>query len=172
MKNYFSIILTVLVCLFLTNAVSAQIEKELQGRWDLVVSKDGKQLPSWLEVYKSGNSTLVGRFVYAFGSARPVAHLMVKNGTFRFSIPPQWEEGDRYMDFEGQMVGSELKGTMIYSDGKKYDWKGTRAPLLHSIENPIWGAPRALFNDKDLTGWHADRENQWVVQSYLHYRRS
>ena len=41
----------------------------LEGRWDLVITKDGKQLPSWLEVQHSGTRTLIGRFVYAFGSA-------------------------------------------------------------------------------------------------------
>lgn len=165
MKNYFNILLTLLCCLIFTQTLSAQVEKKLQGRWDLVVSKDGKQLPSWLEVTKSGNSTLVGRFVYAFGSARPVAHVKVKDGMFSFSIPPQWEDGGRNMDFEGQMIGDELKGTMVYSDGKKYDWVGTRAPLLKSVANPVWGAPKALFNGKDLNGWHADGENQWVAEN-------
>ena len=42
----------------------------IEGRWDIVINKDGKQLPSWLEVRHSGNHTLVGRFVYAFGIAR------------------------------------------------------------------------------------------------------
>ncbi|MFN6245113.1 MAG: DUF1080 domain-containing protein, partial [Chitinophagaceae bacterium] len=39
------------------------------GRWDIVIQKDGKELPSWLEVRHSGRETLVGRFVYEFGSA-------------------------------------------------------------------------------------------------------
>ena len=166
MKVYFTTLLTTLSFLFITHSISAQEEK-LEGRWDLVVSKDGKQLPSWLEITKSGNSTLVGRFVYAFGSARPVAHVMVKNGKFSFSIPPQWEEGDRNMDFEGQLIGGGLKGTMTYTDGVKYDWVGSRAPVLKSVENPVWGAPKALFNGKDLNGWHASGENQWVAEDEI-----
>jgi hypothetical protein len=45
------------------------------GRWDIVIQKDGKELPSWLEVRHSGRETLVGRFVYEFGSARPITGL-------------------------------------------------------------------------------------------------
>ncbi len=49
------------------------------GRWDIVIQKDGKELPSWLEVRHSGRETLVGRFVYEFGSSRPVAHVKYSN---------------------------------------------------------------------------------------------
>lgn len=108
----------------------ADIAKELEGRWDLVIQKDGQSLPSWLEIEHSGNHTLVGRFVYAFGSARPIAEVKVTEGKFSFSIPPQWEPGNRYMDFEGELVDGKLKGTMIYTDGKSYSWTGERAPLL------------------------------------------
>ncbi|WP_291870992.1 family 16 glycoside hydrolase [Maribacter sp.] len=53
---------------------------------------------------------------------------------------------------------------MLYSNGKKYNWTATRAPKLKHIENPKWEKPIALFNGKDLTGWTADRDNQWVVE--------
>ncbi|MCX6206076.1 MAG: DUF1080 domain-containing protein, partial [Bacteroidetes bacterium] len=66
----------------------------LEGRWDLVIAKDGKQLPSWLEVQHSGNHTLIGRFVYAFGSARPVAEIKLNGNHFNFAIPVQWEPGN------------------------------------------------------------------------------
>jgi len=58
--------------------LTADAQSPIEGRWDLTISKDGKQLPSWLEVQHSGNSTLIGRFVYAFGSARPVAQVFLK----------------------------------------------------------------------------------------------
>src|SRR5476651_677998 len=61
------------------------------GRWDITIDKGGKSLPSWLEVQRSGNHTLIGRFVYAFGSARPISEVKVNNGKYSFSIPPQWE---------------------------------------------------------------------------------
>lgn len=137
----------------------------LEGWWDLTITQEGKELPSWLEIEHSGTKTLVGRFVYAFGSARPIAVVNVENGKFSFSIPPQWEEGSRNMDFEGELVGDKLKGTMVYVDGKKYEWTGVRAPLLKRQAEPVWGKPIKLFNGTDLKGWHAMGENQWTVEN-------
>src|SRR5258707_3343489 len=144
--------------------VSAQEMTAIEGRWDVTIQKDGRELPSWLEIEKSGRKTLVGRFVYAFGSARPIAVVNVANGKFSFSIPPQWEQGTRNMDFEGEVDGSNLKGTMIYTDDKKYTWTAVRAPLLRRSE-PAWGQPIKLLNDVDMKGWHAIGENQWKVEN-------
>lgn len=145
--------------------LAAQDTKPLEGRWDLVVSKDGKELPSWLEVKHSGNHTLVGRFVYAFGSARPVSEVKFKDGKFSFSIPPQWEPEGRNMDFEGTLEGDGIKGTMTYTDGKSYTFTGTKAPLLKRDKEPAWDKPVTLFNGKDTKGWHTEGENQWVVEN-------
>ncbi len=71
---------TLMTALLLITAFStksfaqAMVDTKLEGRWDITIQKDGKQLPSWLEVMHSGRSTLFGRFVYAFGSARPISH--------------------------------------------------------------------------------------------------
>lgn len=97
------------------NNVNAE---SVEGRWDIVIEMNGKQLPSWLEVEHSGIRTLVGRFVYAGGSARPIAVINVKDGKYSFSIPPQWEDSSRNLDFEFEMTGDQLKGTMVYTDGK------------------------------------------------------
>ncbi|HMJ69773.1 MAG TPA: DUF1080 domain-containing protein [Cyclobacteriaceae bacterium] len=145
--------------------ISAQDTKALEGRWDLVVSKDGKELPSWLEVKHSGHHTLIGRFVYAFGSARPISEVKFKDGKFNFSIPPQWEEGDRNMDFEGTVASDAIQGTMVYTDGKSYTFKGTKAPLLARDKAPAWDKSVTLFNGKDMKGWHTEGANQWVVES-------
>ena len=160
----FNIIITITFLIFFTSNLFAQDSKALEGRWDLTISKDGQELPSWLEIRHSGHKTLVGRFVYAFGSARPVAHVKAKGTKFSFAIPPQWEEGERNMEFEGVLLGGKMKGTMIYTDGKTYQWEGTKAPVINYNNNPIWGAPRMLFNGKDLEGWHASGKNQWVVE--------
>lgn len=156
------------IFVFLFTSISsilyAQEVNPLEGRWDVVISQEGKELPSWLEIRHSGTHTLVGRFVYAFGSARPIAEVIVKDGKFTFAIPPQWEQGDRYMAFEGQLVGDQLKGTMVYTNGKTYEWTASRAPSLAYNENPVWGKPIQLFNGKDLSGWHATGANQWIVE--------
>lgn len=137
----------------------------LEGRWDMTIEQNGKQLPSWLEIEHSGNHWLVGRFVYAGGSARPISVINFSGNKFSFSIPPQWEETKRFLDFEGELVGNDqLKGTLIFTDGKTYSWTAVRAPLLKRSGEPTWGEPIKLFNGKDMTGWHAMGENQWVVE--------
>ncbi|PWK77117.1 uncharacterized protein DUF1080 [Mucilaginibacter oryzae] len=145
---------------------SAQQKKDpdVIGRWDITLIKDGKSLPSWLEVQKSGFHTLIGRYVYAFGSARPITEVKVNNGKYSFSIPPQWEPGDRNMDFEFEVSGDKLKGSMVYTDGKTSEFTGVRAPILIRDKAPVWGKPVQLFNGKDTKGWHADGKNQWVVE--------
>src|ERR1700761_7876558 len=75
-------------------------DPDVIGRWDLTLTKDGKSMPSWLEVQKSGTHTLIGRFCYAFGSARPISEVKEDAGKYSFSIPPQWEEGKNNMDFQ------------------------------------------------------------------------
>ncbi|PIF01470.1 MAG: hypothetical protein CR994_02270 [Maribacter sp.] len=157
-------IIAVVMLVTLSFQLNAQESKSLEGRWNLTILQDGKELPSWLEVTHSGFNTLVGRFVYAFGSARPIAEIKSDNGKFSFAIPPQWEPGKRYMEFEGRMEEDRLKGKMVYTDGKSYDWVGTRAPKLDYNPQPVWGGPKPLFNGENLDGWHATGENQWIVK--------
>ncbi len=152
------------IFLFLSNSLSAQ-KNELLGRWDLKIEKDGTKLPSWLEIRKSGHQTLVGRFVYAFGSARPVAHIKQIGNQFNFSIPAQWEAEKGKMEFKGALKEGVLYGTMVYVDSKAYDFTGTRAPKMKYNPNPIWGPPTKLFNEVDLTGWTATGKNQWTVEN-------
>ncbi|MEP6738665.1 MAG: DUF1080 domain-containing protein, partial [Chryseolinea sp.] len=159
--------LSIITLLFISTSTRAGVLEgsPFEGRWDMVIEKDGQKLPSWLEIEHSGTSTLVGSFVYAFGSARPISVVNVVDGKFNFSIPPQWEKGTRNMDFEGELSGSELKGTMVFVDGVTYNWTAVRAPLLKRSNAPIWGTPIKLFNGKDLKGWHAVGENQWTVEN-------
>jgi hypothetical protein len=145
--------------------VAADKDPDVIGRWDITIDKDSKSLPSWLEVQKSGTHTLIGRFTYAFGSARPISEVKPRDGKYSFSVPPQWEEGTRNMDFEFEVSGNTLKGTMVYTDGKSYHFTGVRAPLLTRTKVPVWGKPIKLFNGKDTKGWHTDGKNQWTVEN-------
>ena len=166
MKSHFFYILAPLFLfsnLWFTTANAQDNKSAYIGRWDMVINQEGKGLPSWLEISKSGNATLVGRFVYAFGSARPISEVKVNSGKVSFSIPVQWEPGTKDMIFEGMLKDENLEGFMVYSDGKKYNWTAKRAPILEYNENIVWGAPMALFNGKNLEGWSAMGENQWVV---------
>ena len=135
---------------------------EIIGRWDLSVQGASGAFPSWLEVRLSGNSTLVGRFVGQFGSARPVARVDYKDGAVRFAIPPQWEQGSEDLRVEATLDGDRLTGVLTDPAGTRSPFTGVRAPALRHAE-PAWGRPVALFNGKDLTGWQATGANQWTV---------
>jgi len=135
------------------------------GRWDLTIDFSGKKLPSWLEVHHSGFKTLVGAFVGIGGSARPVSKVNFENGKVSFSIPPQWESGNGDLSLNGTLQGDDLTGTIAFPDGKTYNFTGVRAPSLERTEKPVWGKPVQLFDGKDLKGWHATGNNQWVVEN-------
>ncbi|MET3978980.1 hypothetical protein ABIB62_001549 [Mucilaginibacter sp. UYP25] len=162
-----SLLALTLICGIKASAQTAVMAKDpdVIGRWDITMEKDGKSIPSWLEVQKSGTHTLIGRFTYAFGSARPISEVKPAGGKFSFSIPPQWEQGDRNMDFEFDVSGNSLKGTMVYTDGKSYNFTGVRAPALIRSKAPVWGKPIRLFNGKDTKGFHTDGKNQWIVEN-------
>lgn len=156
--------LTAHVSVSASTALSKQ--DEIIGRWDLTVSRGDKLTPSWLEVKLSGVKTLVGFFVADGGSARPISRVNFKDGKVSFSIPPQWENSERDMVFEGSLENDKLTGIITGSDGKRYTFTGVRAPLLKRTKPVVWGTPIRLFNGKDLTGWHADGvDNQWEVKN-------
>jgi hypothetical protein len=163
-KTIYTLICTLMLG-FASN-IYAQDISPLEGRWDLEMDFMGKTSPSWLEIRHSGTATLVGRFVFAFGSARPVSEVETfGDNQFTFSIPNQWEPKGSDMVFHGQLEDETLKGTLIYTDGSLIEWTGVRAPKLEYTENPKWGKTIDLFNGKDLSGWHVDGEkNQWVVK--------
>ena len=140
-------------------------DPSVEGRWDITVYADGKEFPSWLEVRHSGNRMLIGHFVGITGSARPISKVNFNDGKMSFSIPPQWEEETSDLSVEGILRGDSLTGTMITPAGKNYNWTGVRAPSLRRQTKPVWGTPIRLFNGKDLKGWKAMGENQWVAES-------
>src|SRR4051812_35132342 len=148
-----------------TDTLQMKQDPPVIGRWDVTINKEGKSLPSWLEVQKSGTHTLIGRFTYAFGSARPISEVKVNGGKYSFSIPPQWEDGNRNMDFQFEVNGDNIQGTMVYTDGVTATWTGVRAPKMIRDKAPVWAAPVKLFNGKNLDGWHADGKNQWIVEN-------
>jgi len=138
--------------------------KDLIGRWDITVDNNGKSEPSWLEVKLSGTKTLVGYFVATHGSARPVSEIKFDNGKFSFSIPPQWESGEGEFVVEGELTADGIKGTQVIPDGTKQSWTGVKAPYLVREGQVKWGKAIKIFNGKDLNGWNATGENQWVVK--------
>lgn len=159
-KNVVGLLLMALLC---CNAYSQ--DNPLVGRWDLEIEYQGRKVPSWLEVRRSGYTSIIGRFVYSSGSARPVAEIKYDNGKFSFKIPHQWEPERSELEFMGTITESGLKGQMTFANSDTYNWTAVKAPKLKDIAEPNWGEPINLFNGEDLKGWTADREeNQWIVK--------
>ena len=136
----------------------------IEGRWDITINQDGKEIPSWLEIRHSGHQMLVGQFVGAGGSARPISRVNFSEGKISFSLPPQWEEESKDISVEGILTGQTLAGTITGSDGKTFNWVGLRAPSLRRTQAPVWGKQIKLFSGTDLKGWHAMGTNQWVAK--------
>jgi Domain of Unknown Function (DUF1080) len=135
------------------------------GRWDLTLTgASNRVVPSWLEVKLSGNRSLVGYFVASGGSARPIAKVEFSGTSFRFAIPPQWEQGTGDLVVEGTFDGTKLTGTITEPNGTASTFVGVRAPTLERTGVVRWGAPIALFNGRDLSGWKASGANSaWTV---------
>lgn len=151
---------------FLSNFSFAQsATSPIIGRWDITIDVQGKKQPSWLEVYHSGLSTLVGRFVGPGGSARPISKVYFTDEKVSFSIPPQWENEDSNLEVNGVLSGDSLSGTMKFSNGSLHSWVATRAPALKRNSKPIWGKPIRLFDGSNLNGWHATGANQWIAEN-------
>ncbi len=139
------------------------VNDRILGRWDISISTPDGVKPSWLEVERSGRDAVVGRFVGVFGSARPVAGIVVNADSLSFSIPHQWEAGDGELSVTGKVQGSGLAGMMTFPDGKSYSWTAVRTPRLNR-STPRWGAPIRLLHANDLGGWHSSgASNQWTV---------
>jgi len=151
-----------------TTTAAAQANAPVIGRWDLTVQGANGPYPSWVEVSLSGNRTLVGRFVAGGGSARPIANITYLDNIIRFAIPPQWDSANTDMTFEATIANDMLTGTIVTSAGQREAFTAKRAPALRRTAPPVWGAPVALFNGKDLTGWTSfGGTNNWKVVSAI-----
>src|SRR5438034_2292370 len=124
-------ILTATALLVSSLAAQEPAPPPVVGTWDLTLTaRDGRPLPSWLEVHVSGNGVLVGRFQGVVGSVRPISRLTYTNDTLRFAIPPQWEAGSADLQFAGVVTGGGLAGTITDPNGTPFPFTAVRAPAL------------------------------------------
>ena len=151
-------------CLIVAPLSGQEPQSPVTGRWDITFkTDDGHTFPSWLEIRISGNSTHVGQLVGRVGSARPISQIDFSNDTIRFSVPLQWEQGDRPLSFEAVRTDSALSGWMIDGTGTRLPFTAVRAPALERAGAPQWAAPVKLFDGSDLAGWQpqGDGESAW-----------
>jgi hypothetical protein len=144
---------------------STTAQSPLIGRWDVTIHMPSGDRPSWLEIRRSGRQALVGDFVGIVGSVRPIARIETSGDSLRFAIPAQWEDGTGDLVLTGRLEGERLSGSMVFPDGKRYEWTAVRAPALRR-GTPEWGAPIRLIRANDLGGWRtvSGEENQWQVE--------
>jgi len=133
------------------------------GRWDITVTLPIGTDASWLEIVKSGNSALVGRFVGQGGSARPISeiHFSPTTKTYSFTIPPQWGSENLRLTFKLQ--GGELKGWMDHPNNvnsQKLFWTAVRSPELKRTKESKWGNPVYLLKD-GLSSWDVSKNSGW-----------
>jgi len=166
-KNRIYPVLFLATFFFFSFRLNAQNKHVLEGRWDLELEFEGKTEPSWLEIRHSGHETFIGRFVFAFGSARPIAEVHIHDNTFNFEIPRQWEDKGGNMVFIGKLKEDKISGILKFTDGRMLEWSGVRAPRLAYSNTVAWGKTINLFNKSNLDGWEADAENQWMVKDGL-----
>lgn len=151
-------------CLIVAPLSGQEPQDPVTGRWDLTFkADDGHTFPSWLEIRISGNTTHVGQVVGRVGSARPISQIDYANDTIRFSVPLQWEQGDRPLSFEAVRTDSSLSGWMVDGTGARLPFTAVRAPTLQRAGTPQWAAPVTLFDGADLAGWQpqGNGESSW-----------
>jgi hypothetical protein len=162
-----TLLLSTFIFTCLTNTFAQKYDSNILGRWDISMEVEEEILPSWLEVTKSGYETLVGRFVYAFGSARPISEIKKIGDAYHFEIPRQWEPLGHNMEITFQVLGDELKGTMIYTDDKEYTWTAVRQPKLAYNPEPEWAAAKYLFIGKTMDDWIITEDSQWTIANEI-----
>ncbi|MFW5892410.1 MAG: 3-keto-disaccharide hydrolase [Bacteroidota bacterium] len=178
-KSFLSVLIFSVIAGSSLQAQSSQDGMEVIGRWDLTIviedadlerlglfrhglmSDDG--FPGWLEIRKSGFSTLTGHYVGYEGSARPVSeiHYDADEQKYHFTIPPQWMDIED-IDFEFTLEDDQLKGVKTL-DGNNLQFTGVRAPDLVREQPPVWGSPKNLLDD-NMQRWIIPENNKFVME--------
>jgi hypothetical protein len=152
------------------------------GRWALTIQGGAA---GWLEVRKE-TGWLDGSVLWGGGSVLPVASVTIADGVLtvtRVRIVERKNAAGKIVPNQqltetltAHLEGGELKGTRVVPrpNGAGFDrgeFSGQRIPALPARPNLAtvkFGAPIALFNGKDLTGWRTKETNlksAWSVEN-------
>ena len=147
------------------SAVQSTGAKAFLGRWDLTLKAPDREYPSWIEISQK-DGKVSARFTSRWGNARPLPKIEIDGNKVTFVSPKEEEDRKEDMVFTGTLSGMKLTGATTGQDGTPWTWTGVRAPSLKRAKPPEWGEPVALFDGKDLAGWHEQGAGQthWTVK--------
>jgi hypothetical protein len=163
-------------------------DEEFNGRWDIKTIQDRPQA-WWIEIKDAGTPKAAGTFISAYGGALNTIDEFqpIKDGQLTFVIvppPPRQRAGASPADvtprpprrnvYTCKLVNGKLEGTYQVegSTREPIKWVGVRAPVIDDKDDNTWveTKPIAVFNGKDLAGWHSDGKSAelgWVVKDGL-----
>jgi hypothetical protein len=148
------------------DASAAQI-KPFLGRWDLTLNAPDGEHASWIDITEK-DGKLAALFTGRWDNPRPLPKIEISNGKITFVSPKDEEASKDDLVFTGSLAGRRLSGTISGFEGAQWTWTGVRAPLLDkAASSEQWGTPIALFDGKDLAGWHESGpgKTHWSVQN-------
>ncbi|MHB1935752.1 MAG: 3-keto-disaccharide hydrolase [Acidobacteriaceae bacterium] len=125
--------------------------KPFLGRWDITAKTPKGEAPSWLELSEQ-NGELKALMVGRWGGVCP-PKVDVRMGVLTFASPKEGD-CDTNLVFNGKLEHGKLTGSATGPHGNPWTWVGVHAPAMDRTAAPKWGAPIALFNGKNLAGWH------------------
>jgi hypothetical protein len=145
-------------------------DRDFNGRWDLTVPKEPRSRAWWLEVQGAGTSGIKGSFVgFPGGNTDPIPQIEIKGGVLHFSADRGQGQKKQHLEYTAKLSGGKLVGEM-HNGATTLEFTGVRAPEIKEYDDGRWkeGKPIALFNGKDLSGWHAMVPGQalgWIVEN-------
>ncbi len=166
MRRETTVLCSLLGMLLVAEVSVAQNESSLLGRWDLEVHRTQDHQASWMEVSKANGSLRV-TFVGPVGEAAEGTQVTLQNGTLRFLVPKDPNEGrDLDTRYDVHSVTGGLVGSLHTMNGNTAWLTGERAPTYTPREDVRWSEPLNLFDGKDLNGWHFSdsKHSNWVVR--------
>jgi hypothetical protein len=159
----------ILVALF-ASSMGLAADADFNGRWDISVPKEARARSWWLEVMGAGTSGIKGNFVgFPGGNTDPIPQIALQDGVLHFSAERGQGQKKIHLEYTARLVNGKLIGQM-HNGSLSLDWTGVRAPEIKEYDDGSWkeGTPVALFNGKDLSGWHGQVPGQalgWTVEN-------
>ncbi len=166
------------VLLFSLAVACLAADSDFNGRWDISVPKEPRARAWWLEVTGAGTPALAGKFVGAPGGQLDVIpQIRVAGGQLEFvferkySTPGNPRTGpERKGIYTAKLVNGKLEGAFEVAGeaASKLTWTGVRTADIREHDDGSWkpGKAVAVFNGRDLNGWHSrlpNRDVGWKV---------